>query len=299
MKLLITGISGFIGRNLINKIIKHEKNILGISRNKIKLNELKLLKGDLKDISKIKDDLIKFQPEVVIHLAWQGIPDYSFENSKKNLELSMNFFEFIFDNTKCRKIIISGSCWEYDKREGPCNENMKITNNNSFSWAKNSLYDYLNLKCIELNIDFIWFRIFYVFGPLQKNSSLIPYLYYSLKENSKPIIKKPKNSNDFVYIEDVINIIYIAIKKNIPSGIYNIGSGKSTSVLEIIKLIEKELISKNNYYEKILNEKHSSYEIENFWSDNTKLTKNFSYNFDYSLEQRIIEFIKYIDKKTI
>ena len=45
MKLLITGISGFIGRNLINKIIKHEKNILGISRNEIKLNELKLLKG--------------------------------------------------------------------------------------------------------------------------------------------------------------------------------------------------------------------------------------------------------------
>ena len=71
---------------------------------------------------KIKTKIIKFNPEIVIHLAWEGIPVLNYTNCYKNLKNSISFFDLIFRETLCKKIIISGSCLEYGKQYGLCKE---------------------------------------------------------------------------------------------------------------------------------------------------------------------------------
>ena len=92
MKIFITGISGFIGSNLAKYFKNTNYKILAISRQKSNFPNIQILQGDLNDLSSIKEKIIEFQPDIIVHLAWQDIPDYSKQKSELNLDLSIIFF---------------------------------------------------------------------------------------------------------------------------------------------------------------------------------------------------------------
>ena len=99
MKIFVTGISGFIGSNLIKYLKKSNYEILGISRKKISFPNIQILQGDLNNLSSVKKKIIEFQPDTIVHLAWQDIPDYSKHKSELNLDLSIKLFNFLFEKT--------------------------------------------------------------------------------------------------------------------------------------------------------------------------------------------------------
>jgi len=83
---LLTGGSGFVGRYVYKSLSKDGHNLLAFSRNNTSnlfLSDFVL--GDLNRLDKIKKDIINFNPDVIIHLAWQGIPDYSENNIWMNV----------------------------------------------------------------------------------------------------------------------------------------------------------------------------------------------------------------------
>lgn len=253
MKILITGGSGFIGKSVINFLKNNdEKYILALTRKKIFFDkDIKFIQGNIGNLAKIQTKIIRFNPEIVIHLAWEGIPDLNYTNSYKNLKNSIKFFDLIFRKTSCKKIIISGSCLEYGKQYGLCNETSQTKINTYFNWAKTSLYHYLLIHSKIKKIDIIWFRIFYAFGINQRKKSLIPYLIDSIKKNKIPIIDNFHNQNDFIYVEDIAEAFYKAIKLKNFNGIINLGSGSKTSVLQICKMVEEKLNGYNKLFKNI------------------------------------------------
>ena len=120
MKILITGSSGFIGSALVKKV-KNYKNfkLLLLSRKEYisKSMNIKYLRGDLNNLSQIEKKIEIFNPEILVHLAWEGIPDFSKNISKKNFSNSMKLIKFLIKKTTLKKIIISGSCFEKRKSE--------------------------------------------------------------------------------------------------------------------------------------------------------------------------------------
>ena len=93
MKILLSGGSGFIGKNLLKYITQNiGYNIMLVGRNleKIENKKIKQVKLDLNKIDDNFDKIKKFNPDIFLHLAWEGIPDYSEELSKKNY---LNTFE--------------------------------------------------------------------------------------------------------------------------------------------------------------------------------------------------------------
>ena len=271
MNILITGGTGFIGSNLIlelkNKNIKN--NIAVISRKKKISKNITYIFGDIKKINKIKKSIIDFNPDVIVHLAWEGIPDLKYNKSILNLNNSINFFEQILNHISCKKIIVTGSCLEYGTTKGKCIESQKITTDNFFSFAKISLYNYLKFKQQENKFELIWFRVFYVYGNGQRKNSIIPYIFDCIKTKKNLKITNLQNKNDYVNVKDVVNVIKFAIFKKVKSGIYNLGYGKSVSVEYILKYIESLCKVKLKYkIKKAI--KHS-----NFYSSNIKLFKNF------------------------
>jgi len=281
MRILITGSSGFIGLNLIRYFKNTKFNILAIyNKNKPKLpkyKNIKFYKHDIKNFKKISV-IRNFKPNIVIHLAWKDIPDFTFKKSFENLTQSINFLDSVLNIASCKKIIVSGSSYEKNIDK----------NNYYFVWAKKSLREWLTYKCKEKKIDFGWMRIFYVFGPGQRKKSLITYLCNSLKNNKKPIINNPFIFNDYIYIDDVIKAITKLMKKKLNYKSYDIGSGNLISVWKICSLVEKIILKKNFYFKKneiLLNKK-------NFHKNNKANSKNYKNKFEKINNLSIYEGLK-------
>lgn len=294
MRIVITGATGFIGSDLIKKIDTKKNKILCISRKRHKnKNNIKWIKCSLSEDNKYKKQISDFNAEVVIHLAWEGIPNLSKKNCIKNLSISKKFLNYFLNSKHCKKIIISGTCFEYKNNIGSCNEKSKIEKTNIFSTTKTNLRQWVEDKVKKKKIKLYWLRIFYAYGSEQRKDSLIPTCIRSIKMNKEPQIKNLHNINDFIFVEDISNAIKNFIYKRIDSGIYNVGSGRPVSILKVIKTIYKIFQPKNRnvkFQKKILiNNK------QKFWANLKKIKKNTGWQPRYDIYKGIKKIIN--DKK--
>jgi len=296
MRILITGVSGFLGRNMVELFSSRSNKLLLLVKNESERKPLdnykqNIIIGNLKNIVYLKKDIKDFNPQALIHLAWEGIPDFSFQMCKRNLDNSLALVNLIINETDCKKIIISGSCLEYGKTNGACKESDEVNINSFFSWAKYSLYCYLKFICKKSGIDLIWFRIFYAYGPGQRKESLIPSLIYSFKKRVKPNINNALNANDFIHVDDIARAFWKAVNKKIKPGIYNLGSGKSTRVVDICKFVEKIIYRTTSLPDKI-NLNRNFREAANFWADMTKTQEALSWKPRVSIKDGIRSYLK-------
>lgn len=256
MRILITGATGFLGRCATADLLKQGAEIAILTRNKSNIKNLMNLEktgektgekataieGSLESLETCSKAIKDFNPDVCLHLAWEGIPDYSHEVSKKNLDQSIGLIDFLLKETNCNKFVVSGSCFEYGTASGSLAETADEENVSPIAWAKNTLKDYLALQCKEKNLSWVWFRIFYVYGPGQRSNSLIPSLFNAIRHGDTPSIKNPNNANDFIYISDVSDAISIACLQPVESGVYNLGSGHLSRVTDICELVRKHAL---------------------------------------------------------
>ena len=280
MKILLSGGSGFIGKNLLNFLSQNNENIMVIGRNlnSITINKLNKLKLDLNNPDASYDEIIKYNPDVFVHLAWEGIPDYSEEICRKNYFNTVKLIRMLVNSTSCSKIISTGSCWEYNdgKIIGKCKESETINPSKAFSIYKNKVFQEVSKITKDKQITFNWLRLFYVYGPGQKENSIIPMLVNTFK-NNKPInIKYPSNKNDFIYVGDVIRIIGEFISKDCLSGIYNVGTGKGIVIYELLKIIDNAINGNDNLAVEYLKNIDINKKNESFFSCTKKLKKHFN-----------------------
>ena len=275
MKIFITGGTGFIGHWVVKLLYRQGHNLLLLSRNLSPLSEtsrrINFLKGDLSDIHIWKHELKKFHPEITIHLAWESLPNYDVKTSIKNLNYGLDLLTMLGE-LGCKSVICPGTCWEYGRTSGKLQEDMSVKPFNAFSAAKNSLHWLGDELAKEYGMTFIWTRLFFVYGPGQKESSLIPYIIHSIKQRRIPEIKNPLGKNDFIYVEDAANALCMIANKQPKTSLYNIGSGRLMSVEKIIKIMYD--LYDIPYQSKNLNPALSARLAEGFYADISRIKKN-------------------------
>ncbi len=241
MKIFITGGVGFIGSNLTPQLLKRNHKLLLLSRKSVRASKnsrVKFVKGDLKDIGKWANGVKKFKPDVVIHLAWEGLESYDFtpKTCKKNLVNSLNLIYFAAE-IGTKKFLSIGSSWEYGSARGKFSESSRLkapSHVPDLVFTKRTIQALGEEVALNSKMQFLWPRLFFAYGPGQKSRALIPSLVKSFRSGTPPKIKNKTGGNDFVYIEDVADAIVKIIERcKKPSAIYNIGSGKITSVAEV------------------------------------------------------------------
>jgi len=299
VRILITGATGFVGTHAINVLQGGEHKLALLVRDVHKALHLKranttLLIGNLGELDAVKDSIKEFAPQACIHLSWTGIPDYSAVTSKLNLYQSIELIDFLSTETKCKKIIISGSCFEYGKIRGECNESEPVRTTSFIAWAKQSLHNYSLLLCEQSSINLIWFRVFYVYGPGQRTNAIIPTVVQAFLKGEKPCIHNQFNSNDFIYVEDVAEAIRLAIEKDADSGIYNLGSGKATSILEVCRVVEDQVSGSKVFSE--FPKQSASGDHVCFWANITKTKKAFGWEPRYSLSAGVQRYTQLVQR---
>ena len=236
MRIFITGSTGFVGRHVSRLLAERGHELMLLVRGGEAYSELEHVspvRGDLSNMEEWKGELADFAPDAAVHLAWEGLPDYSEEMCRRNLEYGINLFE-VAAGAGCKCILSIGSCWEYKDRGGVLGEESLLELSRYFGAAKNSLRASGEEICREYGISFYWPRLFYVYGPGQRNTSLVPHIIESFQNGVEPAIKSPGNRNDFIYVKDVAEAIACLIETRPGNVVYNVGSGRSTSVGDVI-----------------------------------------------------------------
>tara|TARA_B110000003_G_C16652104_1_gene534640 strand:+ start:4534 stop:5433 length:900 start_codon:yes stop_codon:yes gene_type:complete len=297
MNILLTGGTGFIGSYVL-EILKKNNNskilVLSRSKNKKTINDNVIWHScDLSESNSYKNIVHEFAPNILIHLSWEGIPDFSYKMCLKNLNSSIELINIVASSSSIKKILVTGSCFEYNKFQGECNETHNCVSKDYFTWSKNAVLDYLKLKCTENNISYSWSRLFYVYGPGQREKSLIPVLINFINQNQVPELRTPKNSNDFVYVEDVAKCIVEMSLNFTSSGIYNIGSGQSTPILDITKIAENIINNDNKLTKKLFKNSIKSLKTVDFWANLDKTKKDFKWLPETSLHTGISKLINH------
>ena len=143
------------------------------------------------------------------------------------------------------------------------------------------------IECKKESIHLGWMRIFYVYGPRQRTQSLVPSILTNLQNGKLPYISTPKNCNDFVFIEDVIDAFSNATLSQYPSGIYNLGSGVSTSILEVCRIAEKIVTGKDILSQRLNEEVVDKSKSIDFWANYHRAEKHLNWQPATNIEEGI------------
>lgn len=264
-KILITGANSFIGQHLIKRLSNFE--IYSINRED----------GDISDESFVKS-LFPIKPHIIIHLAFDINRENNHNVYLKQLNSNIKSMLLIANLAKQSnaKIIIPSTVSLYSESKSKFNENTRIEPNGIYSLSK-----YVCEQITKIyNLDYLILRIGIVYGKNQKYSMLIPNIIKHIKENKTIEIFGGDQVRDFLYIDDLCDLINYSILNNI-SGLFNVGFGKSYSIKQVIEIIENIMNKKCKVkYKKIKDNEITNYKIDNSlikkvtnWKPKTSLEK--------------------------
>ena len=251
-KVLVTGGAGFIGSHLVEKLLKldNEVKVLdNLSSGKLEnLNFAKnnknfqFIKGDIRDFDLIKRTLKNI--EIIFHQC--GIPNVqkSIENpiefNDVNVNGTLNLLVAAQDST-IEKIIHSSSSAVYgDSTDLPTKEDAKLNPNSPYAVNKLTCEYYLSVFYKVYGLKITTLRYFNIFGPRQavnRYSGVISIFMSRMLKNLPLIIFGDGNqTRDFTYITNIIDANLLVAEKKAANGqIFNVGSGKSISIIDLAK----------------------------------------------------------------
>lgn len=249
MKILVTGGAGFIGRNLVEHLLKNnEITIYDDLSNSTKEKILRLIKNGAKFV---KGDILDFgllsetskNKDIVIHLAAKSDVSESVIHpeitSNVNLNGTINVLKCCAQN-KIKKIIFSSSAAVYgDCKDLPIKEESKTEPLSPYGASKLAAEDEIKKYAVEFGFDAIILRMFNVYGVGQNElySGVISVFLKNIAQNQPLIIYGDgKQIRDFISIYDIIEAFDCAI---VARGIktFNIASGKSISINQLSEIL--------------------------------------------------------------
>ena len=249
MRVLITGVSGFVGSHLSRRLLSENWKILGVALQEPEESDIEFLQGDLLklDLDKIVGD---FKPDVVFHLAAQSHVGQSWEmvelTHDNNFRSTLRLLEALAKNKFKPVFVLTSSAEIYgfvDEKKQPIRETQAP--------APVSHYGLSKLNCENLAL-FYWrvygiktiiVRLFNQIGPGQRPDFVASYFAKRIAEIEKGLTKPVlevgnlEARRDFTDIRDSVEAFYLLVQKGKPGQIYNLGSGRVYKIKEILEIL--------------------------------------------------------------
>ena len=290
---LVTGATGFIGRHLVDALIKEKADISVISRKKVLLNrKINIYVGDLTDPKFISKVVKEVKPKKIFHLA--AIVNPSRDISILDEIFKINFFGTVnllnsLKNVDYDSFILNSTAEVYGNSKMPFKEDMLLSPLSPYSLSKASAEIFCNILYKNNGYPITILRLFLVYGPGQKSNRFLPQLLTALLKNKKFSMTKGQQKRDYIFIDDVIEaLIKSSLIKQASGETINICSGKQFSIKSIATKIATMLNAKTLIKYNLPYRKNEQW---NYCGDGTKAKKILNWNprtdIDAGLEKTI------------
>ena len=319
MKILITGVAGFIGFHVANKLIKSDFDLVGIDNvnnyydEQLKLSRLSLLKKeglrflklDITDKYVMSNFFNKENFDIIIHLAAQAGVRYSinkpFAYTDSNIIGFLNILEGARENNIKHLIYASSSSVYGFNQKTPFSEDDTTDAPVSFYAASKKSNEMMAYSYSHLyKIPCTGLRFFTVYGPWGRpDMAYFKFVKQILNNETINIFGQGKMARDFTYIDDVVTALVSLIpviptinlknKKFAPHEIFNIGNNRTEKLEKFIYIIERELNKKaiRNYMDM------QPGDVINTWADTKKINKIINFAPKISIEEGLPLFISW------
>ena len=297
MKILITGSAGFIGYNLAKNLLEKKGfKVIGIDnfndyydvklkkkRNILlkKYKNFSFYKLDISNKNKLKKIFKKNRIDFVFHFAAQAGVRYSIDHPRKYVESNILGFYNILENTKEHKVkrlfYASSSSVYGENNNFPLNERENIVPKNIYGLSKKINEEIGFLFNKYYNVKLTGLRFFTIYGEWGRpDMMIIKFINCFYKKEIFKLYNFGNHVRDFTYIGDVIQIMYLLLKKHNELKnfeIFNICSNKPVKLKDIVKFLKK-----NNINPKIKKINLQQADILKTHGNNSKLLKTVKFN---------------------
>lgn len=299
-KILVTGGAGFIGSHIVDALLG-EGVFVSIIDNlstgrKENLNpKAKFYEMNIAD-PKVKEVFEKEKPEIVYHFAFNVLVPKSVENPLIDMDSISGSLNILINAQKygVKKVIFSSSGFVYGNTINlPAKETEPIDPISPYVVSKNAVENYLKFFKKAYGLPYVIFRNAAVYGPGQITGAMADYIR-KLKANQQADIWGDGNkTRDYVFINDVVNANILAL--DLPGGysdpVFNLGSGKETTLNELYKKIA-ELLGKEA--KPIYHPDRPGEQIR-YCLDNSRAKGDLGWKPKYSLEEGLKAILEYQD----
>jgi len=239
MRIAITGASGFVGRYVLRELQARGVEIVAVTRSADRfpvesgIRELALI-----DISNCGNEPFEKMgsPDVLIHLAWNGLPNYkSSHHVETELHAQRTFL------TSCvkaglKRLVVAGTCYEYGLASGELAEDMQTQPCTEYGIAKDMLRKALEALGHEQDFELAWLRLFYLFGEGQSSKSLYSLLRDAIKRGDDTFDMSGGNQwRDFLPVNEAARLIVETALLRGNTGIVNICSGTPIKIQQLVQ----------------------------------------------------------------
>ncbi len=286
-KILITGGSGFIGKNLVTAFLNKNFKVYSLDQKKLKLvhknlkkYKIDLFKNNLNNLEKINFDYIF---HAAADLGVKKVINDPVSILNNNISTLKKILEFSKKQKKLKRLFFFSTSEIYSKlnNKNKMSETDQLLSPDIFHprtsyWL--SKY-YGEFEIIQSKIPYTILRIFNAYGPGMKPTHVISESISKLNKNLKKcLFQNPNHSRCFIYIDDVVKIIISLLSKKFQNKIVNVGNpSEEIKIKELIYIIKKKMNNKSLILFKNFQNNSISKRIPdvNFYNKNVKKKINF------------------------
>ena len=258
MNILVTGVAGFIGSHLCEKLLEGGHNLVGfdnfdsfyersVKENNLKTSisngSFKLVEGDITNTEAVKKLFSEQSFDLVVHLAAKAGVRSSIKEpiiyNKVNVFGTLNILEMMKKNEVKRLVFASSSSVYGNSPDVPYKETMNVNNPISPYAATKIAAELLCRNYWHLyNISATCLRFFTVYGPRQRpEMAIAKFVKQAYNGDTISIYGDGSSRRDFTYIDDIIQGVVASVESDLGFEIINLGESETIDLITLIKLI--------------------------------------------------------------
>ncbi len=275
MRIAVTGANGFIGCHVLTALADYpDVSVTASSRSANPPGFLPKNFGyvpiDMAEADSSTYDALG-APDVLIHLAWGGLPNYrSNHHFEEELPRQYAFIKALVD-AGLPSLLVSGTCYEYGMKSGCLTEDQVGEPSNAYAVAKISLHGQLTLLKAQQSFGLTWARLFYSYGEGQAASSLLPLLKAAVANGDRQFaMSGGEQLRDYLPVGTVADYLVRLAIGNADPGAVNICSGEPVSIRRLVE--EQKALHGWDIEFDFGKYPYPDYEPMAFWGDAGKLS---------------------------